>query len=255
MNKLTLLLLIFFFTFPSQAKVLSLAQTINQAGLQRMLSQRIAKNYILIASQITPEKATIELDKSIATFEENLHNLAESITDDKSKKALKVLKLRWFDFRIFVLSEPDRKHTIKIVDFSADILRTANKLVLSLERFSNKPSAKLINVSGRQRMLSQKIALYYLASYSGFKEDYYLEQLIKTANEFTLGLDILMLAKGNTTQINEELTNVHEQWSFYKSRFESNKKARYVPRVIQVITETILKDMNDLTSLYEAILK
>ena len=50
----------------------NLSQSINQAGLQRMLSQRMAKNYILLSQGIDAQAAADELDESSAVFEENL---------------------------------------------------------------------------------------------------------------------------------------------------------------------------------------
>ena len=83
---------------PSTAitKQLSLSEAINQAGLQRMLSQRMAKNYILLSQGIDAEAAADELDESSALFEENLFKLNTSINHIESKEALKKLKQNWY---------------------------------------------------------------------------------------------------------------------------------------------------------------
>lgn len=48
---------------------LSNAQALNLAGQQRMLSQRIAKSYLMLGSQVRPDVANRQLDQSLATFE------------------------------------------------------------------------------------------------------------------------------------------------------------------------------------------
>ncbi len=250
----TILFCFLFLTHISQAQILTLAETINQAGLQRMLSQRIAKNYILLSSHINESAASEELDKSAADFEKHLHQLSKSMPDKTSQIALKKLKNQWHEFRTFVLSEPKRKYIPQVVNQSTDLLNIANDLVYALEKYAGVNSAHLINISGRQRMLSQRIALFYLASYSGLEESKFKQQLINTTEEYTLGLNELISASENTDEIKQHLKEVNTQWSFYKSRFDQEKKARYIPRIIQVITESMLSDMNDITQLYEDIL-
>ena len=110
----------------AHAQQLNLSQSINQAGIQRMLSQRMAKNYILLSQEIDSQAAADELDESSALFEENLFELNASISDVDSKLALKKLKQSWYGFRHFVLSEASKKQTAQVVDRSTLLLKSAN---------------------------------------------------------------------------------------------------------------------------------
>nr|QXF14433.1 hypothetical protein KPDKLGBK_00003 [uncultured bacterium] len=230
---------------------LNIAETINQAGLQRMLSQRMAKNYILISQGINQDKAAAELDESAAIFEENLFNLAGSINTTKSKKALKTLKKNWYGFRSLVLSDINKVHTVNIVKQSSELLESAHSLVLTLEQSSKSRSDKLINVSGRQRMLSQRLALLYFASNSGYNTKEFKREMKKTANEFTSALSTLKNSKENSKSIKEQLEDVGDQWGFYKTKFNGTTNTPFSPRTITVITESILKEMNAITKEYE----
>ena len=238
---------------PSTAitKQLSLSEAINQAGLQRMLSQRMAKNYILLSQGIDAEAAADELDESSALFEENLFKLNTSINHIESKEALKKLKQDWYGFRQFVLSEADKAQTVQVVDRSTLLLKSAHALVLSLEKTSRANSDHLINISGRQRMLSQRLAMLYYASHSGVQEKVFQQEMHKTSRQFGQALNKLMLAKENNAQIYEALTDVNNQWSFYKTKFNGSNKGRFSPKTIKVVSESLLKEMNNITKLYE----
>ncbi|MBU2971808.1 type IV pili methyl-accepting chemotaxis transducer N-terminal domain-containing protein [Pseudoalteromonas sp. C2R02] len=238
-------------SFQANASKLTLEQAIDKAGLQRMLSQRIAKNYILIASRINQDKATIELDESAAQFEMNLHQLKAITNNEQSKIALKRLNIEWTHFREYALTEPKRENTPQIVNRSTNLLNLANDLVTALELSSAKKSAVLINISGRQRMLSQRLAMFYLAGFSGFNEESYHQQMRDTANEFSDALRYLIDIQENPAEIITALSDVNDQWTFYQSRFTVKRKGRYVPRVIQVITETMMQNMDDVTQLYK----
>ena len=55
----------------------------------------------------------------------------------------------------------------------------------------------------------------------------------------------------NTKEISNSLNEVDRQWQFYKPKFENIEKDNYVPRIIHVITEGMLNDMDKITILYE----
>lgn len=235
----------------SAARVLTIAESINKAGQQRMLSQRISKNYLAVANRIFTSDSKAELNGSIEMFERNLTNLGESVVDENSKNALTKLQDKWQVFHQIITTQPNKENTNKILEENTKLLTVAHSLVVSLENYANKSGAKLVNISGRQRMLSQRITLYYFASYAGYRGDSHHQHLNTAVEEFDKALSILLKSEENTKEIADSLKDVHRQWEFYKPKFEKVGTDRYVPRIIRIITENILKDMDKITNLYE----
>ena len=94
-------------SFPCQAGI-SDAEAVNRAGMQRMLSQRIAKSYLMIGTDTRVDLAASQLDNSIASVEENAQWLDEYAADGDIRKALNEATDTWHQYRQLALSRPDR---------------------------------------------------------------------------------------------------------------------------------------------------
>jgi hypothetical protein len=68
-------------------------QLINVAGKQRMLSQRIAKDYLYIGQKVATDKATRQLKRSLKEFRENQAKLSEMINDPEIKNLLEFVNM------------------------------------------------------------------------------------------------------------------------------------------------------------------
>ena len=230
------------------------AEAINKSGLQRMLSQRIAKGYLMIGLEVNPEEAIKQLDNSIALYEAQTLELMDYAPNREISKTLQLIASHWQSYRIMVLTQPEQANALKVIEDSDTLLKLNEKLVRQIEQYANHKAAHLINTAGRQRMLSQRIGKYYLAMAWKLPIPDLEARFNESVKEFEEGLDTLNASKLNNPQITAQLQKASSQWQFSKTGFKMNRLNQYVPTVISVTTESLLKKMNLITSEYEQLM-
>jgi hypothetical protein len=241
---------------------ISYSKAVNVSGKQRMLSQKMAKSYLLIAKGVSNDEIKNELTSSIFIFQKQLEIIKDNAQSPVVKLRVKAVEDLWSNYKKLLESNPIIYNCRDVIKQSAEVLRVSHDLVLAIESRSNYSAAffkdsnqelvKTINISGKQRMLSQKMCLYYSAC-SIFTTDKkeFKEVLSKTFDEFSEAIGFLLINSYNSSEIDKEIGLVMSEWDFYKKNKQDFINGTFELSEIYKLTNKLTTKFNEITGLYE----
>lgn len=256
------------------------AVVINLSGRQRMLSQKMSKELLLIALKVDAHTNRSELKRTVFTFDVVLNRL---ITGDKDLNippppALEILnqldkvKSLWEEFKPVVeIGTEDnaisREMIEKVARLNIPLLGEMNTVVGMYEDRSRRAKIKgfgtVVNVAGRQRMLSQKMSKEILLIALKVEPEKNLKSLKDSYTLFELshhglikGDSLMGIPPTFNRDILSNLSRVESRWDDFKVLVEQtiNTQGNIHPDLIRKVADLNLKlltEMDRAVSLYE----
>ena len=234
---------------PAQAEITSLSSAINKSGRQRMLSQRILKTYSMIGIDVNAMAAQQQLQGAITLFDTQLGELTAYASNKKIKKELAKVSRLWKPYKAAVTATVTRSNALDLLDASQELLSACHKVVLMFENLSTTNAGHLVNVAGRQRMLSQRMSMLYMLQTWGFDNSQIRSQMSQDRSEFKGALTELREAKENTKELKKKLRKGKSEWRLFKHGLDGNER-KPIPYIVNLAGDKLLNTMNDITRLY-----
>jgi Type IV pili methyl-accepting chemotaxis transducer N-term len=239
----------------SWGQITGMGDAINKAGRQRMLSQRMGKAWLGLGAGVNTVTARRVLDQSIALFDKQLAELKAFAPTPDIRLTCTQLESEWSVYRgLLEGSTPTVPSAKPLLGQGNKVLALAHKGTGQLEQHSGKPGAKLVNMAGRQRMLSQRMAQYSLASLWNVDADTSQREMNKARDKFLPALEILRNAPEATAQIKQELVLADAQWLLFNNALTSQVGSTKAVSDVFATSENLLTVMDRVTGMYDRIL-
>jgi len=215
-----------------------------------MLSQRILKTYSMIGIDVDTLNAKKQLQDAIILFDKQLAELIAYSPNAEISDGLTRVTLLWEPYKKSVTAGVSKGKALKLLESSDELLRACHNVVLMLTNLSKTPAGHLVNISGRQRMLSQRMSMLYMFQSWGFNNSRIRSQLQQDKNEFKGALTELIESPVNTDELKQNLKKAKSAWRLFKHGLDGNEK-NPIPYIVNLSGDKLLKRMNTITGLYD----
>lgn len=195
----------------SSTSLIPLNSVINIAGRQRMLSQRMAKFWLMAVCGLSPVRARRNLSLSIDVFESQRRQLEEFPAESNIKALRQELDKLWSHYRLLLEKPPIPSQTKALFTLNEDILSVAEAQTHAYTLLHPSESGALINIAGRQRMLAQRIAKFYLFQHCGTNVTDSRIGVTEASAAFSDTLKRLR-ANAKIEDVTQSLDNVQQLW-------------------------------------------
>ncbi|MCP4265898.1 MAG: hypothetical protein GY777_10040 [Candidatus Brocadiaceae bacterium] len=236
-------------------------EAINYCGKTRMLSMRMANLYGVQVLQGYPvekkQKAKEQLEYAMINTNEIYDALLAftPIKDNQDfKQKVESSRDNWFQLKKILSEKPTEKEFLDVLDKSDTLLRNSDTMTRYLEVQATDNKSKLINIAGRQRMYSMKLARDYLAASMDIDKEHRMNMMLETINIFDSAMLALEGAPNNTSEIKGLIKSITKmEWrKVYQTVNQCIKENGKTFNLLVMINfcETLLEKADRLTVLY-----
>lgn len=192
------------------------ADAVNRAGKLRMLAQRLVKLCALRLAAPASARDAAQLADSIAQTDANIAALGRSLSKATFGDLLEAVEAAWPPLRSLVAAPAlPATQLVELDRLAEHLLLQADQLTRHLETAGLVTTLHVINVSGRQRMWSQRFAKQALLGLllTGEPAQRARDDLDQTALAFEQAMDYLRTIPLSTREIRTSLNAADAAWA------------------------------------------
>jgi nitrate/nitrite-specific signal transduction histidine kinase len=187
------------------------AEAVNRAGQLRMLSQRLVRVFAQRMAKVGVRRAAELQDESLHRARENIARLEVLIPAPLHHPALTAVSEAWAALQAVIEGRLSASAVAQANGCAEVLLEAAERLTQTLEVASGRRALHVVNLSGRQRMLAQRVAKEAMLSLAT-DQPLSSQPMSAAINEFEAALGELESAPLSSELIRTSLSAARDEW-------------------------------------------
>lgn len=225
------------------------SEAMNMAGLQRSLGQRMAKDYLMLGADVRVDAAQRQLKETVERFDASQKALNAYAPNPEIKAALAKVDATWAVYRQQVEAKPDHAKAVELLATSETLLQQTQAVTDAMAKHLGEMGAT-VNRSGWARVQTQRIAMLYMAQTWNVPMPDLNAKLEKSVQDFETILAELEARGTPNEEIAAAQRRARAHWGFTVKGIDLKNTQAVVPTVITVSTDSLFRQLNELTRLY-----
>lgn len=231
-----------------------IAQDIASAGRLRMQSQRLAKLYQQAGMGMYAPVALRQIGEGSMDIDGEFARLARYSRKPTIQRAFARCETLWLDLRSALKAAPGTTSSERVNQLADELMLHAGKLAMLIEAEGETPVGRLVDLSSRLNMLSQRLARLYLLAYGGDRSQGVMIDLEQARKEFKVGLQELDSARENSPASREAIALAKNQWIFFDLAIsqlgQANRADGKAAQHVATSSERIAQVLDDASAQY-----
>lgn len=266
-KSIVMFLLILFTAMSVQAKpITNTGQAIDDSGKTRVLAMKMAKLYGIQVLKNYPSGKKKLAKKNLAKAKKAMSEIYKQLlvykpiaSNKEFTEVVKAAQLSWYRMEKALSIPPSKTGFLDVLDASDTLLDDNEMMTSYAESLSPVPISEIINMAGRQRMYSQKLARDYLAASLDVDKEYRIDLMLDAAIEFESAMLMMEGVTENTSKIKGLIKSITKmEWrKVYKTATEciESNGTKFNVVIMMKFCDTLLDKADRLTSLYTGVVK
>jgi len=227
----------------------SLDNSVSLAGDQQMLIHRIVKAYAQAGLEIKQDQAKQQISESSKRFDKQLAELKNTSPTTNVTAQLNKVEMLWRPFRDTANSKVTLAGAKRLFSNNDLLLHEISLAADLLEKQANSRKSRLISLASRQRMLSQRLASFYMLKQYGINNEPLDRKLDQAINDFDGNLTQLQNSSANNDAIDMALNTIAVQWTLCRDALE-NTGAVSQATFVAISSEKMLANTDKMLAAY-----